>query len=76
MLGNPWLRLRGLFGTETRQVGSVQSVNADGTSTVQLVGGGVVVVTGTGFAVSSAVFVEGGAIVGGAPSLTVSTIEV
>lgn len=54
----------------------MQSDNADGTQSVTLVGGGVVIVTGSGYAVSSNVFIEDGAIVGAAPSLTLQTIDV
>ena len=76
MAGNPWKRLRGILPGDTTEVGVVQAQLANGTTTVSLVGGGVVTVSGTGFGSGVSVFIRGGAIVSGAPALSSVDIEV
>lgn len=75
-MANPWKLLRGLLPGEPLQVGTVQSHNGDGTSTVLLVGGGFVTVTGQSVAVSNRAFVKGGHVVSAAPNLPVTQIDV
>lgn len=75
-MANPWNQLRGLLPESPQQVGTVQSVNGDGTSEVLLVGGGVVRAIGDGFSVGQPVFVKGGQILSAAPSLNIQLVEV
>lgn len=76
MAGNHLKRFRGLLPTDPTLVGSVQSVNINGTLEVLLVGGGKTTVTGSGYAPGSRVFVKGGEVVSAAPSLSAILIEV
>ncbi len=50
--------------------------NSDGTSLVQLPGGGIIRARGQGVAVGGKAFVQGGEIRGDAPDLTDVTVEV
>lgn len=76
MAGNPWKRLKGLLADDPTEIGTVQTQNSNGTSVVSLVGGGLITVTGTGYAPGQRVFTKGGAIVSGAPALPAVEIEV
>jgi hypothetical protein len=58
------------------QIGTVVTVGTDGTSLVELIGGGIITATGDAYAESSRVFVRGSAIVSAAPELTPVDIEV
>lgn len=75
-MANPWNRLRETLPEPATQVGTVQTLNGDGTSDVLLVGGGVVRASGDGFTAGSPVFVRGGQILSAAPSLNIQLIEV
>ncbi len=75
-MANPWNLLRTILPRDVMQVGSVQIISGDGTSNVLLVGGGVVRVTGSDFAVGQPVFIKGSRIVSAAPSLSVIQIDV
>lgn len=57
-------------------VGEVVSLNGDGTSTVQLPDGGVMLARGQTVQVGDMAFVRGGAIEGAAPNLPAYTAEV
>lgn len=76
MSGNPLTRLRGLLPADTVQIGTVQSAAVNGTLVVLLIGGGLVTVTGSGFAPGSRVFVKGGDVVSAAPALSSTQIDV
>ena len=72
---NPYRALLELLPQAPLQVGEVTAVNADGTRTVQLPGGGEIRARGTA-ALNDRVFVRDGLIEGPAPALTVLTIDV
>lgn len=57
---NPWAYLRALTAGEPRLGGTVTAHHSDGSSTVELLGGGVVRVRGTEVAVGQRAFVQGG----------------
>ncbi len=58
------------------QVGEVTSHNSDGTSTLQLPGGGLLRARGQGVAVGLKAFVRAGEVKGEAPDLQDVTVEV
>ncbi len=58
------------------QIGTVVTHNFDGTSTIELIGGGTLVVRGQGVAVGLNAYVQHGQIQGEAPDLPVFEIEV
>ncbi|MAT91373.1 MAG: hypothetical protein CME59_02105 [Halioglobus sp.] len=73
---NPWRKLRGLLPEDPEQIGTVQTVNGDGTSTVLVAGGGSVTVTGDSFPGGTPVFIKGRQILGQAPALNFELVEV
>lgn len=75
MQTNPLRALLDLLPEEPLQVGDVTAVNADGTRTIELPGGGEIRARGDA-ALSARVFVRGGLIEGPAPALTFVTIEI
>lgn len=75
-MANPWKRLQSLLPEDPVQIGTVQVDNADGTYGVDLVGGGRITVTGSGYSVNQRVFVRGTMIMSAAPDLPVVEIEV
>ena len=58
------------------QIGTVVAHNPDGTSTVEIVGGGTLVVRETGVAIGLKTYMQYGQIQGEAPDLPVFEIEV
>ena len=64
------------LSADAMQIGTVQAVNADGTSLVSMVGGGVIRASSDSFPVNQPVFVKGGQIVSAAPGLVIIPIEV
>lgn len=76
MANNLWQRFRELLPSDPLLIGTVLSHNADGTSTVELPGGGQLRVMGQGVAVAAKAFIQGGRIVEQAPDLPVTEIEV
>ena len=75
-MANPWTRLRQTLPQDARQVGTVQTVNGDGTSDVLMVGGGVIRAVGSDFSAGQPVFVQGGQILSAAPTLNIQLVEV
>lgn len=75
-MANPWKKLRSLLPQDNVQVGTSQGSNSDGTTTVDLVGGGTVIVAGTGFASGTPVFIKSGRILSQAPSLSAVDVDV
>lgn len=73
---NLWKTFKGLLPTDPLLVGTVASHNADGTSTVTLPGGGVLVALGQDVDVGLLAFVQTGRVQGVAPALTTETIEI
>jgi len=75
MQTNPYRALLELLPQTPLQVGEVTVINADGTRTLELPGGGEIRARGTA-ALGDRVFVRDGLIEGPAPALTVLTIDV
>lgn len=75
MQTNPYRALLALLPQDPLQVGTVTTINADDTRTVQLPGGGTLRARGDA-ALGARVFVRSGLIEGPAPALTVLTIDV
>lgn len=73
---NLWAKFRRLLPDDPMLVVTVNSVNADGTSTVTTAAGGAMRVIGTSVAVGDKAYIKGGAIIGEAPALTHYEIEV
>ncbi|MFZ5466582.1 MAG: hypothetical protein ACOZAI_04905 [Pseudomonadota bacterium] len=73
--GNTWSRFRRLLPADPLLVGNIESVHADGTATVLMLGGGSRRVRGTGTA-GQAVYVRGGTVEGQAPDLAQVEIDV
>ena len=72
-----WKKFLDLLPGNPLLVGTVQSHNADGTSTVVLPDGATSLrVRGQSVAVNGVAFIQGGEIVGDAPSLTVIQIDI
>lgn len=76
-LGNLWRRFFGLRPDAPQLVGTITVVSGGGSYVVNLTGGGTQEVRGEGtYTVGDKVFVQGGRIIGEAPSLTSVVIEV
>lgn len=75
-MSNLWRRFASLLPTDPLQIATVQTLNADGTSTVQSPAGGLVVVRGQGVAIGQKAFIRYGRIEGEAPDLPVYEFEV
>ena len=75
-MGNLFKQLTELLSQETpRRVGKVISVGAHFV-TIETLGGGSIVVSGTGVGVGQMVFYKDGAVIGTAPNLPTYEIEV
>lgn len=74
--GNDFVRMQKLLPTDPLLVGTVIAVWPDGTSTVELPGGGEMRVSGDSVAEGARVYVQGGKIQGEAPALTGANVEV
>lgn len=74
--GNAYKRLQQLLPTDPLLVGTVIAVWADGTSTIELPGGGEWRVKGDSIAIGARVYVQGGMIQGEAPALAGASVEV
>lgn len=70
MSGNPWVKFQRLLSPGSKMIVTVESVPGDGTSIVTLRSGATVRAAGDGYDVGALVFMQGGALVGAAPSLT------
>lgn len=75
-MSNSYRRLISLTQNTTRTIATVTSHNANGTSTVQLMGGAFISVLGQNVAVNDKAYVEGGRIIGQAADLPFTEIEV
>ena len=76
MATNLWAKFRRLLPGDPKLIVTVNSVNADGTSTVTTPAGGAMIVIGTSVPAGQKAYVRGGAIVDKAPTLTHYEIEV
>lgn len=75
-MANPLKQLRSLIPGEVVQVGTSLGDNGDGTIDVQLLGGGVVTCSGSGYANGVPVFIKGSVVLSQAPSPSAVDIEV
>ena len=74
---NLFRQLQALLPADPLQSGTVTTVNTDGTTTVAMLGGGSLRVRSlAGTSAGQRVFVQGGAVVGPAPNLPTTTIDV
>lgn len=73
---NPWAIFNDLIAGDPRRCGRVITHNADGTSTVEYLGGGIVRVRGQDVAVGKLAFSKDGRLDGEAPDLDVLEIEI
>jgi hypothetical protein len=76
MARNLYRQFLDLIPRDPMFVGEVIEHHSDGTSTLQLPGGGMIRARGQEVAVGERAFVQGGAVLGEAPALTDVTIEV
>ena len=75
-MNNIWSRFEKMLPGATTQVVTVLAVNSDGTSRVETMGGGEMIVIGTSVAGGNKAFVKAGEVTGPAPNLTSYEIEV
>lgn len=75
-MSNIWTRFEKMLPGDTTEVVTVLAVNTDGTSRVQTMGGGEMLVVGTSVVVGNKAFVKGGEITAEAPNLTSVEIQV
>jgi hypothetical protein len=75
-MSNLWATFKRLLPSTPLLIGEVIAHNDDGTSRIQLPGGGKITARGTGVAVGSNAYVRAGLIEGEAPDLTEVEIEV
>jgi hypothetical protein len=73
---NPWKQFKDLLPDSPLLIGEVLSHNPDGTSTVQLIDGGILRARGQSVAIGHNAFIRGGVIEGEAPDLPGQTIEI
>lgn len=73
---NPWSKFQVLIEGPPMLIGSVTAHNGDGTSTLSMPGGGTLRATGQGVAIGSKAFVRDNEIIGEAPNLPTSNLEV
>jgi hypothetical protein len=72
---NIWKQFKDLLPTQATQIGTVVTLHTDGTASVQLLGGGLLRVTGRA-AENTRVFVRDGRITGVAPEIDQVEIEI
>lgn len=75
-MSNPWARLSELLAKPPLLRGEVLAHHLDGTSTVELPGGGTLRARGTDVAVGTPCYVQAGAILGEAPDLPFDDVEI
>ncbi|HBS41286.1 MAG TPA: hypothetical protein DEA26_01300 [Oceanospirillales bacterium] len=73
---NPWVQFGKLFAPGAKTVVTVQTVNADGSSIVQLRSGDTLRVIGDTVDANSKAVIQEGKIIGKAPDLPTQTVEV
>ena len=73
---NPWAQLYDLIAGPPTQCGKVLSTYSDASMEVELLGGGVLRIKGSGYLIGSNVFFKGDTAVGQAPSGEVVEIDV
>ena len=75
-MSNPWVKFGALIAPGAKAVVTVSAVNTDGTSVVALRSGGSLRVQGDDVAQGKKALIQGGRIIGAAPSLPVLSTEV
>ena len=73
---NPWAQLFDMIAGQPVQCGKVLTVYEDASMDVELLGGGVLRIKGSGYTVGNNVFFKGDAAVGAAPNGDVVEIDV
>lgn len=73
---NLYRQFQTLLPLEPLLLGTVEAHQDDGTSTITLLGGGTLKVSGVSVAIGAKAFIQGGRIVGPAPDLPGEIIEV
>jgi molybdopterin biosynthesis enzyme len=75
-MSNPWVKFGALIAPGVKAVVTVTTVNSDGTSIVALRSGQSLRVQGDSVEASSKALIQGGRIIGAAPSLPIQSISV
>ncbi len=75
-MSNPWVKFGALIAPGSKAVVTVSTVNADGTSIVELRGGGSLRVQGDSVMQGAKALIQGGRIVGAAPALPLVSMVV
>jgi molybdopterin biosynthesis enzyme len=75
-MSNPWVAFGALIAPGAKAVVTITAVNTDGTSLVELRGGGSLRVQGDNVTQGSKALIQGGRIIGAAPALPTQAIEV
>jgi hypothetical protein len=73
---NPWLKFKNLLPDTAKQIVTVQTVNTDGTSIVQLRSGDLITVSGNSISTGNKAVIQGGRITGPASNLPYSDLTV
>jgi hypothetical protein len=75
-MANPWQQFRNLLPGSPLIIGEVTAHNDDGTSTISLPNGGSVNAIGQVVDINHLAFVRNGQVLGEAPALSQSTLEI
>ncbi len=75
-MANLWAKFKSLIPEEPLIIGTVSSINADGTSTITTYTGGTMRIKGQSVAVGAKAFVRFGEITGPAPSLPLTVVDI
>ena len=75
-MSNLWAEFKRLVPGDPLQIGTVDSHNADGTSSITLLGGGSLRARGQSVSVGQKAFVRAGLVEGAAPNLAVEMIDI
>lgn len=75
-MANVWTKFKELLPNQAQQIGVVETVHADGTSTITLPDGAKLRVTGVAVAVGHSALIEGNKIITEVPTLATSDAEV
>lgn len=75
-MANLWTKFKSLIPEEPLIIGTVSSINADGTSTITTFTGGTMRVKGQSVPVGAKAFVRFGEITAAAPNLPVTVVDI
>lgn len=76
MLIDVWKRFEGLLPSQSVTIATVEAINTDGTSSLVTPEGGTLRAIGTSVGVGANVYVQGGRIIGPAPTLPTYDLSV